>query len=58
MKLILFLLLLPAVSFSQEFQLEGKIGQFKNASSFYINSAGFIYVTDTATDEITAFDNL
>jgi hypothetical protein len=58
MKLILFLLLLPAVSFSQEFQLEGKIGQFKNASSFYINPAGIIYVTDTATDEITAIDTL
>lgn len=58
MKLFLFLFLLPVVSFAQEFQLEYKIGQFKNASSFYINPAGFIYVTDITTDEVTAIDTL
>jgi hypothetical protein len=52
---ILFLLL-GTVIFPQKFQLENKIGHFVNASSFYINSAGFIYVSDINTDEITAID--
>jgi hypothetical protein len=52
---ILFLLI-GTVIFPQKFQLENKIGHFVNASSFYINSAGFIYVSDINTDEITAID--
>ena len=52
---ILFLLI-GSVIFPQKFQLENKIGHFVNASSFYINSAGFIYVSDINTDEITAID--
>lgn len=56
--LYLFLFIFLINSFAQEFQLEGSIGQFKNASSFYINPAGFIYVTDITTDEITAIDTL
>jgi hypothetical protein len=49
-------LLIGTVIFPQKFQLENKIGHFVNASSFYINSAGFIYVSDINTDEITAID--
>lgn len=52
---ILFLLI-GTVIFPQKFQLENKIGHSVNASSFYINSAGFIYVSDINTDEITAID--
>lgn len=60
MKFILniFLFVFIAVSFPQKFQLENKIGRFVNASSFYINSAGFIYVSDISTDEITVLDTL
>lgn len=60
MKLLLYLFLSAflTVSFAQEFQLENTVGQFKNASSFYINPAGIIYVTDLTTDEITAIDTL
>jgi len=54
----LFIILFCTVSFPQRYQLDTKIGQFVNASSFYINPAGFIYVSDINTDEITALDTL
>ena len=58
MKLLLILVFLVFVgsSIAQVYQFEKSIGNFKNASSFYINPAGYIYITDTATDEITAID--
>lgn len=56
--LVLLFLLIGTVIFPQKFQLENKIGRFVNASSFYINSAGFIYVSDINTDEITVLDTL
>ena len=49
---------LSLVSFPQKYQFENKIGNFVNASSFYINPAGFIYVSDISTNEITAIDTL
>jgi hypothetical protein len=52
----LFFLSFVTISFPQEFQFESTIGQFKNASSFYVNPAGFIYVTDANTDEVCAMD--
>ena len=54
----ILLLLLTTSVFPQKFIYETSIGKFINASSFYINSAGFIYVTDTNTDEIYALDTL
>jgi hypothetical protein len=54
--LAILFLLIGSVIFPQKFQIENKIGHFVNASSFYINSAGFIYVSDINTDEITAID--
>jgi DNA-binding beta-propeller fold protein YncE len=54
----LLFLLIGTVIFPQKFQLGNKIGRFVNASSFYINSAGFIYVSDINTDEITVLDTL
>ncbi|MBK9099614.1 MAG: NHL repeat-containing protein [bacterium] len=54
---ILFILSV-GLAFPQKFQYEKSIGKFVNASSFYINPAGFIYVSDIATDEITAMDTL
>lgn len=52
------ILLLGTLAFPQKYQFENKIGQFVNASSFYVNPAGFIYVTDIRTDEITVLDTL
>jgi hypothetical protein len=56
--IILLIILLVEQTFPQKYQFENKIGKFVNASSFYINSAGFIYVSDINTDEITAIDTL
>jgi len=55
---VLLFLLIGTIIFPQKFQFKNKIGQFVNASSFYINSAGFIYVSDINTDEITVLDTL
>lgn len=54
----LLILLVGTLAFPQKYQFENKIGQFVNASSFYVNPAGFIYVTDIRTDEITVLDTL
>ena len=43
---------------SQTVTYKSSIGSFKNASSFYINSAGFIFVTDAGTDEVYKLDTL
>lgn len=53
---ITLLFVVTTFSFAQRYQLENKIGHFVNASSFYINPAGFIYVCDINTNEITAID--
>ena len=58
MRLILNFLLFTVISFPQNFELINSIGNFKNASSFYINPAGIIYVTDTNTDEVSSIDTL
>lgn len=44
--------------YSQTFTYQSSIGKFKNASAFTINSAGVIYVSDAATDEIFKMDTL
>lgn len=54
----ILILLVGTLVFPQKYQFENKIGQFVNASSFYINPTGFIYVTDINTDEITVLDTL
>jgi hypothetical protein len=58
MKIFLNLILFAFISssFSQVYQFEKTIGSFKNASSFYINPAGYIYITDLGTNEVTALD--
>ena len=56
MKLVLSLLIFTTVSFTQSYELVNKFGDFKNASSFYIDPAGYIYVTDINTDEVSAMD--
>ena len=55
--LITFLLISLQVS-AQTFSYQLSIGKFKNASSFTINSAGILYVTDAATDEVYKLDTL
>ncbi len=56
---ITFLLIAVSISgYSQNFQYERSIGTFKNATSFYINPAGVVYITDDVTDEVLQIDTL
>ncbi len=57
-KFILIILSIGISVFPQKYQYQNSFGKFISASSFYINSAGFIYVTDTNTDEVYALDTL
>ncbi len=59
----LFNILLISVSllftvFAQTYKFSRSIGNFKQATSFYITSAGIIYVTDGGTNEIYKLDTL
>jgi hypothetical protein len=47
-----------SLCFSQQFNYNKSIGEFKDASSFYINSAGIVFVTDDITDEVYQLDTL
>lgn len=59
LKTVLFLLLILSSNiYPQQFQYERSIGKFKNATSFYINSTGAIFVTDNITDEVYQLDTL
>ena len=55
--IILILTLNPFCS-SQNFNYERSFGEFKNATSFYINAAGVVFVTDDITDEVYQMDTL
>lgn len=58
MRLFSFIILFFNFTFGQSFNFESTIGSFKGASSFFINPAGIIYVTDSATDEIHMIDTV
>ena len=55
---IILILILNPVCLSQHFNYERSIGEFKNATSFYINAAGVVFVTDDLTDEVYQLDTL
>jgi hypothetical protein len=55
--LILILIFNP-ISLPQQFNYERSIGEFKNATAFYINAAGVVFVTDDITDAVYQLDTL
>lgn len=55
---LIIIICFNAAVFGQEFKFNSSFGKFRTASSFYINSAGFIYVSDTGSDEIYKLDTL
>ena len=56
---LLFLLLIGAnLSQAQNFVSSGSIGSFKDAKSFSISPAGYIFVTDTTSNELIKIDTL
>jgi len=54
---VLFILLQSWAS-PQTYIYQGSIGAFNNASSVHINSAGFLFITDSGNDEIYKMDTL
>jgi len=58
MRILILIFLFNSLSFPQAFMFESSFGEFENASSFYINPAGYFFVTDTDTDEIYVLDTL
>ena len=44
--------------FSQQFSYDYSIGKFKDASSLSISPSGFIYITDSGSDEVYKIDTL
>lgn len=57
--IISFLILFcSAAVFPQNYRYVDSIGKFKDATSFCINSAGIIYLTDASTDEVYKLDTL
>lgn len=56
---LLFFILIPLITLpGQVLKEEGSIGNFINAGSFYVSSAGFIYVTDLNENKIFKLDTL
>lgn len=55
---IVFLLLQLANVPAQTFVYKYDFGEFANASSFHINPAGYLFITDSGTDEIYKLDTL
>jgi hypothetical protein len=61
MKLVLVLILiliLTPIGVPQQFNYERSFGEFKNATAFYINAAGVVFVTDDITDAVYQLDTL
>jgi DNA-binding beta-propeller fold protein YncE len=58
MRLVSVIILFGTITFGQSFKFESTFGNFKGASSFFINPAGIIYVTDSVTDEIYMIDTV
>lgn len=57
-KLICLIIFFSIVSFPQRFQFQKSIGNFNDASAFYLVPNGFIYVTDKGIDEVMQLDTL
>ncbi len=55
--LILFFISITTL-YSQQFGYDYSIGKFKDASSFSVSPSGFIYITDSGSDEIYKIDTL
>jgi DNA-binding beta-propeller fold protein YncE len=58
LKKIILLILLTAAANAQDFEGVRTFGNFRNAHAFYINSAGFIFVTDLNEHKVYKLDTL
>lgn len=57
-KFLLFLLVSSFAVFPQQYIYQYSLGKFNDASSFHINSAGFIFVTDAGNSQVSKLDTL
>ncbi len=57
-KIFLLFIFLYSVSPAQSFEYTESFGKFERASSFYITANGFVYVTDTGSNEVLMLDTL
>ena len=58
-KYLFLILFIPfGLIFPQNYNLQNSIGKFKDASSFYMSPSGFLYITDSGTDEIYKLDTI
>lgn len=55
-KLFFSLILLTAISFSQDFVFRTKLGNFQDASDFAYSPIGYFYICDTGANEIIKVD--
>jgi len=58
MKTLLVIIFFSATLFCQTFTFDYAFGKFQKASSFHLNSAGFVYITDSGTDKLYKYDTL
>lgn len=59
MKIIIIILFLYSADIlSQTFTFDYAFGKFKKASSFHLNSAGFLFITDSGNDKLFKYDTL
>lgn len=49
---------LTGIIIPQNYQFSHSLGEFENASSFYITANGLIYISDSGTDEVVMLDTL
>lgn len=57
-KIFFFSIIIISISFAQSFEYQSSIGDFDNASSFFITANGNVYVTDSDKNEIILLDTL
>ena len=55
-KIFLLLLFVTSAALPQQYVYQFSLGKFSDASSFQINSAGFIFITDAGKSEVTKID--
>src|SRR3989304_4838241 len=58
MKTFLTIIFFSAAAFCQTFTFDFSFGKFQKASSFYLNSAGFLFITDSGNDKLYKYDTL
>ncbi len=58
MKTFLAIIFFSISGFCQTFTFDYAFGKFQKASSFHLNSAGFVYITDSGTDKLYKYDTL